>query len=184
MHDAAAAALVDQAREAAARGGWLTAYDLLAGTTARGPQSMDDLGFLAEVASAAGYFDESIEAWERAHAKAVRQGDPVGAAGAAARVALHLLMDTALIAPVRAWVTGAERLLEGHEDTPVHAWLAVIQSYERLMVGELRAAREWAGRAVEVGSTCNTAAAAIGRVAEAHAVILVGEVRRALELAS
>ena len=50
------------------------------------------------------------------------------------------------------------------------------------MMGDLRAAREWAGRAIAVGSICNPAAAAIGRVAEAHAVILAGEVRRGLDL--
>jgi tetratricopeptide (TPR) repeat protein len=86
------------------------------------------------------------------------------------------------MAPVRGWVRRAERLLEEYDQTPVHAWVAVVTSYERLMTGDLLAAREWAGRAVAVGSSCNPAAAAIGRVAEAHAVILGGEVRRGLDL--
>ena len=137
---------------------------------------------LAEVAYAAGHLDVTIEAWERAHTEAVRAGDSLAAAGAATRVALHLLMDTALMAPIRGWVRRAERLLEGYDETPVHAWLAVIKSYERLMMGDLRAAREWASRAIAAGSICNPAAAAIGRVAEAHAVILAGEVRRGLDL--
>ena len=38
-------------------------------------------------------------------------------------------MDTALMAPIRGWVRRAERLLEGYEETPVHAWLAVIKRY-------------------------------------------------------
>ncbi len=182
MYDAPEAALVEQARGAASSGDWSRAYDLLTGTDASVRLSVDDLGFLAEVAYAAGHLDVTIEAWERAHAEAVRLGDPITAAGAAARVALHLLMDTALMAPIRGWVKRAERLLVGHDGTPIHAWLAVIKSYERLMMGDVRAAHDWASRAVAVGSTCNPAAAAIGRVAEAHAVILEGDVRRGLEL--
>ena len=48
--------------------------------------------------------------------------------GAAARVALHLLMDTALMAPIRGWVKRAERLLEGYDETPTHAWVAVVRA--------------------------------------------------------
>ncbi|MCW2133030.1 hypothetical protein [Arthrobacter sp. VKM Ac-2550] len=150
MYDDAEAPLVEQAREAYGSGEWSQAYDLLVGLDAREPLSVQDLGLLAEAAYAAGHLDMTIEAWERAHAEAVRLGDPIAAAGAAARVALHLLMDTALMAPIRGWVKRAERLLAGQEETPVHAWLAVIRSYERLMIGDVVAAREWAGRAVEV----------------------------------
>ena len=43
----------------------------------------------------------------------VRGRRPVAAAGAAVRVAMHLLFDTALMAPVRGWLARAERLLDG-----------------------------------------------------------------------
>ncbi len=182
MDDVAETELVEQGREAAASGDWPRAYGLLVRADERTRLTVDDLGLLAEVAYATGHLEVTIEAWERAHAEAVRAGDSLAAAGAASRVALHLLMDTALMAPIRGWVRRAERLLEGYDETPVHAWLAVIKSYERLMMGDLRAAGEWAGRAIAVGSNCNPAAAALGRVAEAHAVILAGEVRRGLDL--
>jgi len=103
MVDDAEAPLVEQAREAYSSGEWSQAYDLLVGLDARDPLSVQDLGLLAEAAYAAGHLDVTIEAWERAHAEAVRLGDPIAAAGAAARVALHLLMDTALMAPIRGW---------------------------------------------------------------------------------
>ena len=112
----------------------------------------------------------------------MRAGDVVAAAGAAARVAMHLLFDTALMAPVRGWLTRAERLLEGQDETPVHAWVAVVRSYERLLVGDLPSAREWARRAIEIGSKRDPAAAAIGRVAEARSLILAGEVQQGLVL--
>ena len=96
---------------------------------------------------------------------------------------MHLLFDTALLAPVRAWLTRAERLLEGvPEDTPVHAWLAVVRNYERLLSGDFDSARQWAQRAIEAGTGRDPAAAAIGRVAEARSLILQGDVTRGLAL--
>src|SRR5215207_5853699 len=174
--------LLVKAREAASRGDWQQAYDLL--VEADGGQSLDraDLSLLADVAYAAGHLNVTIEVWERAHAQAVRAGDWLAAAGAATRVAMHLLFDTALLAPVRGWVKRAERLLEDHDETPVHAWVAVVRNYERLLSGDFRGARQWARRAIELGAKHDPAAAAIGRIAEARSLILDGEVRQGLEL--
>ena len=63
------------------------------------------------------------------------------------RVAMHLLFDTALMAPVRGWLARAERLLEGQGETPAHAWFAVVRNYERMLAGDVAGAREWARRA-------------------------------------
>ncbi len=91
-----------------------------------------------------------------------------------------MLIDTALMAPVRGWLGRAERLLDGHGETSAHAWLAVARTYERLLTGDLRSARDWAGRAIEIGSKCDAAACAIGRVAEARLLILAGDVPEGL----
>ena len=83
----------------------------------------------------------TIEAWERAHTEAVRAGDSLAAAGAASRVALHLMMDTALMAPIRGWVKRAERLLEGQRRDPTHAWVASSRGRAAAAdVGDVRAA--------------------------------------------
>jgi hypothetical protein len=95
---------------------------------------------------------------------------------------MHLLFDTALMAPVRGWLAQAERLLDGRSGTPAHAWLAVVRTYERMLSGDLPAARQWVPRAIEVGATCDPAASAIGRVAEARLLILDGDVQRGLAL--
>ena len=174
--------LVAQGRTAASAGDWPRAFGLLVRADEHTSLTVDELGLLAEVAYASGHLDVTIEAWERAHAEAARAGDTLAAADAATRVALHLLMDTALMAPIRGWVKRAERLLEGYDNSPAHAWLALIKSYDRLMRGDLQAARTWAIRAIAAGSIGNPAAAAMGRVAEAHAVILAGEVRLGLDL--
>ena len=182
MSDGVDETVVQRGREAAARGDWKEAFDLLMQADADGLAGSSDLPVLGEVAYAAGHLDVAIEAWERAHALCVCAGDPVAAAGAAVRVAMHLLLDTALMAPVRGWLGRAERLLKGQGETSAHAWLAAVRAYERMLTGDLRSARECAGRAVEVGSRCNPAACAIGRVAEARLRILDGEVREGLAL--
>ncbi len=163
-------------------GNWPEAYALFLDADARTPLEGRDLELLAGVAYATGHFDATIDAWERSHAAAVRAGDDLAAAGAAVRVAMHLLFDTALLAPVRGWLARAERLLDGSADTAVHAWLAAVRSYERLLSGDFANAREWARRAVEVGAGRDPAAAAIGRLADARSLVLQGDVAQGLEL--
>ena len=182
MSDGAGLGLVERARDAAARGDWQQAFDLLMEADADGLLAPTDLPVLGEVAYAAGHLDVTIEAWERAHAACMQAGDQVAAAGAAVRVAMHLLFDTALMAPVRGWLARAERLLEGRGETPAHAWFAVVRTYERMLTGDLPGARQWARRAIEVGSKCDPAACAIGRVAEARLLILDGDVQQGLAL--
>ena len=172
----------ERAREAVSRGEWQQAYDLLIEADARAPLSAPDLALLADVAYAAGHLDVTIASWERAYAQGMRAGDRLAAAGAAVRVAMHLLFDTALMAPVRGWARRGEQLLEGLDETPVHAWLAVVRNYERLLSGDFQRARQWARRAIETGTRCAPAAAAIGRVAEARSLILEGDVSQGLGL--
>jgi hypothetical protein len=172
--------LVERAHEAAAHNDWQKAYEALTQADASAPLSGPDLVFLANVAYAAGQLDVTIEVWERAYAESLAAGDRLAAAGAAVRVAFHLLLDTALLAPVRGWLNRAERLLEDQPEAQEHAWLAVVRNYERMLAGDFASARQWARRAIEIGSICDGAAAAIGRVAEARNMILSGEVRQGL----
>jgi tetratricopeptide (TPR) repeat protein len=182
MSDGAGVGLLERARDAAALGDWQRAFDLLMEADGDGILGATDLPVLGEVAYAAGHLDVTIEAWERAHAACMQAGDHVAAAGAAVRVAMHILFDTALMAPVRGWLERAERLLEGRGETPAHAWFAVVRTYERMLTGDVPVARQWARTAVDVGSRCDPAACAIGRVAEARLLILDGDVQQGLAL--
>jgi tetratricopeptide (TPR) repeat protein len=182
MSDEVSEALVRSGRDAAARGDWEKAYDLFMRADAEGLVGPADLPVLGEVAYAAGHLDVTIEAWERAYALGVEAGDKDAAAGAAVRVAMHLLFDTALMAPVRGWLARAERLLEGQRETPANAWLAVVRAYERMLTGDLPTARSCARRAVELGSKHDQAARALGQVAEARLLILGGDVEQGLAL--
>ena len=182
MSDVAADSPLVRAHAAAERGEWQVAFDLFRAADAHGQLGMADLPVLADVAYGSGHLDVTIDTWERAYAKLSAAGESLPAAGAAVRVAMHLLFDTALMAPVRGWLARAEQLLEGEDGTPVHAWFAAVRSYERMLSGDPDGARPWARRAIEVGSTCDAAAAAIGRVAEARLLIIDGEVDLGLAL--
>src|SRR4051794_17142702 len=182
MTDALGETLLQRAREAASRGDWGAAFELFMQADRDGLAGPSDLPVLGEVAYAAGHLDVTIEVWERAYALGVEAGDKEAAAGAAVRVAMHLLFDTALMAPVRGWLARAERLLECQGETPANAWLAVVRGYERMLTGDLPGARPWALRAIALGSKHDPAACALGRVAEARLLILDGDVEPGLAL--
>jgi tetratricopeptide (TPR) repeat protein len=175
-------AVVQRARDAASQGDWRAAFELFMEADANGLAGPADLAVLGEVAYAAGHLDVTIEAWERAYALCVDADDKEAAAGAAVRVAMHLLFDTALMAPVRGWLARAERLLEDRGETSAGAWLAAVRAYERMLTGDQPGARPWARRAIELGSKHEPAACALGRVAEARLLILGGDVERGLAL--
>ena len=182
MTDAVGEAVLQRARDAAARGDWEAAFALFMKADPDGLAGRADLPVLAEVAYAAGHLDVTIEAWERAYALCLEAGDTDAAAGAAVRVAMHLLFDSALMAPVRGWLARAERLLELGAGTPASAWFAAVRAYERMLSGDLSNARPWARRAIELGARNEPAACALGRVAEARLLILDGDVEQGLAL--
>src|SRR3954447_7900222 len=175
-------AVVQRARDAASQGDWRGAFELFLEADANSRGGPADLAVLGEVAYAAGHLDVTIEAWERAYALCVDADDKEAAAGAAVRVGMHLLFDTALRSPVRGWLARAERRLEDRGETSAGAWLAAVRAYERMLTGDQPGARPWARRAIELGSTHEPAACALGRVAEPRLLILGGDVERGLAL--
>lgn len=182
MSDGAAGSTLERAHDAASRGDWPAAFDLFREADTSGQVGLADLPVLADAAYGSGHLDVTIETWERAYTGLVAAGETSAAAGAAVRLAMHLLFDTALMAPVRGWLRRAEQLLDEGGITPAHAWFAVIRNYERMLSGDRPSAQAWARQAIEVGSKCDRAAAAIGRVAQARLLILDAEVEPGLAL--
>src|SRR5688572_26190491 len=95
------------------------------------PRSAAELFADSEAAYAAGRLEETLELLERSHSVAMGAADTIAAAQAAVRLAMHFILDTGLMAPVRAWTKRAERLLQGRDETPLHAWLGVARACER-----------------------------------------------------
>ncbi|HWO74228.1 MAG TPA: transcriptional regulator [Dehalococcoidia bacterium] len=172
--------LMSEARQASEAGEWQRAYALLCRADSINPLAGEQLTFLADVAYAAGHPDVTITAWERAYGLASRGGDRLAAAEAAARVALHILIDSGLMAPVRAWLARAEGLLGDEPQSEVHAWLAIVRTYERFLSGDVEGAHDAALSAIELGSAFQPVAVAVGNVAAARCLILRGEVEEGL----
>ncbi|HJT37801.1 MAG TPA: transcriptional regulator, partial [Actinomycetota bacterium] len=145
--------------------------------------TVSELARQAGEAYRSGDLESTINLWERAHAVALDAGDVVAAADAAVHVALHLMMDTGFMAPVRGWTRRAERLLEGQDVGRVHAWIAVVDAYERLLSGDPASARDTAARAIAIGSASGDhAAVAVARLAEGRSLIVGGDIAEGLPL--
>ncbi|WP_220793677.1 hypothetical protein, partial [Nocardioides stalactiti] len=93
------------------------------------------LEVVAVAAYGAGELERSLTALERLYAQHVAAQRPVDAGFAAARVAINLLCETGLMAPVRGWVARAERQVAGQPVGPVHALLAAVRACERVLSG-------------------------------------------------
>lgn len=159
---------------------WADALGLLdaAGTAARTPSMLE---LRARAAYGHGDLEAAIEAWEQQHHLLNAAGDRGGAARAAAMVAMFLLIDTGLMASVRAWSRRAARLAADRPDSEVRPLLAAIGAYERFMSGDLATARRCADEAVELGARHdNRAAEVIGLTARARLDILDGRVDEGL----
>jgi tetratricopeptide (TPR) repeat protein len=173
--------LSSQVQAALEDGRWSDALEVLdAGDdAARTPELLE---LRAQAAYGHGDFEASIAAWEDSHALLEEGGDRAGAARAAAMIAMFLLCDTGLMSPVRGWVRRAEALLEGLDEGPAHAVIAAVRTYERFMCGDMVAARELSGRAIELGQRFDTRPAEVmGRTAAARVTIYEGRVDEGLD---
>jgi tetratricopeptide (TPR) repeat protein len=169
------------ARRSVSEGRWRAALDLLAGEDAN--SSAECLEVRAEAAYGAGDFEACVQAWEDLHSLQVRLGDAAEAARAAAMIAMYLMMDTGLMAPVRGWLRSADRHLEGIEDDPVRSIVAMVRAYERFMCGAMDEARVHADRAIALGEQFGvTPAVVIGRTCRARTMIFDGDMETGLEL--
>ncbi|WGY00574.1 hypothetical protein QI633_18750 [Nocardioides sp. QY071] len=131
---------------------------------------------------AAGDLEGALAAWEQLYDDHLAAGETVPAARAGALVALNLLCETGLLAPVRGWVARVRRLLGDAGPGPVHALLAIIGAYERLLSGDpdgaLAPAREAVGLGEEFGVD---PARGLGRVALARLAIHRGDIEEGID---
>ncbi len=172
-----------EVRAEIARGDWQRALARLRAIEQHRDLTPGELELLAEVAYGAGELEAAIGAWERLHAQALTAGERVLAARAATSVAMYLMMDSGLMAPVRAWANRAQRLLADEDEGPVHAWLAMTFTYERLLSGDLAQAGQWAETAIAIGDRRDAPSpATLARIARARLKILAGQVEEGLGL--
>lgn len=176
---------ISVAQVAVERGEWRVALDALENfdSTGAGPTDVTWLELQAQAHYGDGDLEASISAWEDLHALQLERGDRPEAARAAAMVAMFVMMDTGLMAAVRGWLRRAERVLDGLDETPAHAIIAVVRGYERFMCGDMAAAGANAALAIDLGTRLGVApVVVIGRVCSARVTIFEGRVDEGLDL--
>ena len=91
-------------------------------------------------------------------------------------VALNLLVESGMLAPVRGWVRRAERLVEDEPVGRVQALLAIVRTYERFLSGDPEALASTRSKAVELGTAFGVdPAAGLGQIALARLLIHEGQ---------
>lgn len=164
---------MSDAREALQAGDFAAALRSLAAVGDTSPAWFE---LRAQASYGDGAYEDAVEAWEQLHALHRAAGERVPAARAAAMTAMLLLVDSGLLSTVRGWVRRAQRLLEGENDTPVHALIAAVLAYERFFSGDLTAAARFASDAVRLGEQHDVmSAVAIGRTAAGRIAVLNGD---------
>ncbi|MFC3391025.1 hypothetical protein [Aidingimonas halophila] len=135
----------------------------------------------AQAAYGAGDLEGTLAAYGDLYHLHLADGRTHEAAFAAVMVGMYLMMDTGLMATVRAWLSRAERLVADAPDSPVWAWLAAVRTYERLMCGDMPGTGQWARRAMDGGQRHGLVPPSIiGQVALARVHIHDGELDEGL----
>ena len=164
--------VIDEAGVALVRGDWRRALEIL------GDDSSDDaLQLRAAACYGAGDLEACVTAWEDLHRNRRGSGDLSGAAWAAGMVALHLMIDTGLMSPVRGWIRRAGTLLVGLPNDRAQAIVAMVSTYERFMSGDPEESRVQAKLAIDLGELLEVrAAVVVGRTALGRLMIIAGDV--------
>jgi class 3 adenylate cyclase len=146
-----APSLAEQGRAALARHAWAEALEKLTQADADGALGPADLDAYADAAWWNGRLGQAIDLRERAYAAATRANQPE----VATMVAIKLARDSiyrSSDALARAWLSRAERLLEGVPENPGHGWLAVTSSFRAGITGDIERALIEAVKAEEIGA--------------------------------
>ncbi len=140
--------LVERGREAATRGSWREAYDVLS-SLEPAELSPGDLELIAEATSWTGPTERCIDASERAFNGYLSGDDRSGAARVALRLARgYYLLSAGSVAG--AWVKRAERLLEDEPECVEHGQLARLRGVAANTRGDVDAAQEELRQALEI----------------------------------
>jgi class 3 adenylate cyclase len=140
---------VETAREALDRRAWPEAFAAFAAADSTEPLEPDDLEGMAKAGWWTGRSNESIDAWERAYAAHVKRGDKARAAFMA--LTLRRAYSAKLQGSVaQGWLTRAETLLEGEQQSPSHCYLAIANGQLAWGRGELIDALAHLDRAVQI----------------------------------
>jgi class 3 adenylate cyclase len=145
------AATLDEARAAFAGRAWERAHELFAAIAAERPLEAEDLERFAKAAYWVGAADGAISVREAAYEAFLARGENARAALCALtlqRQHASMLQDSL----AAAWLTRAERLLVGADESTAHGYLAIAHADGARARGDLAEATTLVVRAVEIAS--------------------------------
>jgi class 3 adenylate cyclase len=145
------AATFDEARAAFAKRSWGRAHELFAAVAAERTLDAEDLERFAKAAYWIGAADGAISVREAAYEAFLARGDNARAAFCALtlqRQHASMLQDSL----AAAWLTRAERLLVGADESTAHGYLAIAHADAARARGDLAEATTLVVRAVEISS--------------------------------
>jgi len=145
------AATLDQAREAFAGRAWQRAHELFAAVAAQRPLDAEDLERFAKAAYWIGAANGAISVREAAYEAFLARGDNARTAFCALtlqRQHASMLQDSL----AAAWLTRAERLLVGADESTAHGYLAIAHADAARARGDLAEALTLVERAQEIAS--------------------------------
>jgi class 3 adenylate cyclase len=177
-------ATLEHAREALEQRAWQVAYEELSALAEQGSLAGEDLQRLGESAWWSARPKESVDAFERAYAAYLEEGEPVRAAAVALRLA-NDYAESGDPALWNGWVRRATTLLEGQPESPAHGWLELQRLKGAFFFGHdaPEEAAETAARVLEIGTRLGDRdLQAFGLVMQGIALVMDNEVARGLSL--
>jgi len=170
------------AKDAMRRHAWPEAVREFSAADVDEPLDPGSLEGLATAAFWSGHADDSLNAWERAYAGHLEQGDRRRAAAAALQVARRQAWRLNP-AQARGWRATAERLLSDQPDCRERGQLLNQEAYGLIVLGEFETALERAAQAFEVGARCSARdIQAFALNLQALALVRAGEIERGLRV--
>jgi class 3 adenylate cyclase len=167
---------LDTGRAAAAGEAWEEAWTTLTEADLDSPLSAPDLEILADAAWWTGHPEESVDALERAYAGYVDSHRNLDAARVALLLA-YLAARRLAFSVASGWKANAARLLQGEQETPVHAFLSVLDLVEAISIkGDVKTGLALADEVLETARrTGNREAESLAKAFKGYALVASGE---------
>ncbi|HZO62756.1 MAG TPA: LuxR C-terminal-related transcriptional regulator [Gaiellaceae bacterium] len=180
---AAAAEVLEQARDAYARRSWLEAHEAFSRADGETPLAAEDLELLSVATLMLSRDDEAMAVLERAHHLYLERDELHRAVRTAAWIGINLASRGA-VGPASGWLGRAQRLLEQEPgESAEHGYLLLPQVFRHDAEGNFEAAAAVAGEAAAIGLRFGDRELfSIGLHVQGHMLARTGRVQEGLAL--
>jgi DNA-binding CsgD family transcriptional regulator len=170
-------------RESFERRGWGDACVQLSAADREAALAREDLERLAVAAHLVGKYDDSADAWERAHRESLHLGDAPRAARCAFWLAFGLI-NRGEVARASGWLARAQRVLDdGAHDCVERGYLLMPVGVQRFAAGDAAAAYATFDHVIQVGDRFGDSdLRSMGRLGRGRALVHLGQIAEGVAL--